>query len=206
MLIVTEGSKTEPSYFRTLIGELGLTTAQVKITGEGGSAPISVVEEAQHILKADDDYEFICLVFDRDRHDTYDPALKIIAQMRAQKAFKAKTILAITSVPCFEVWYLAHVSDSRKPYDAAAPGGSPAKAMIKDLKKADPCFEDYDKANCSPFYDALRRNRDTAKRRATKLLQEAEKERQPTHHENPSTRAHNLIRVLETLAEEQKES
>ncbi len=43
-MIVAEGSKTEPEYFRRLIGELRLTTASVTITGDGGSAPISVVE------------------------------------------------------------------------------------------------------------------------------------------------------------------
>ena len=57
ILIVTEGEKTEPDYFRRLIKELGLTTAKVRITGEGDSAPISVVKTAERILDNDDDFE-----------------------------------------------------------------------------------------------------------------------------------------------------
>lgn len=34
-MIVTEGSKTEPEYFRRLTRELGLTTASVTITRDG---------------------------------------------------------------------------------------------------------------------------------------------------------------------------
>lgn len=43
VLIVTEGSKTEPSYFGKLIAELGLTTAKVCIIGGGGSAHRSML-------------------------------------------------------------------------------------------------------------------------------------------------------------------
>ena len=68
-MIVTEGSKTEPEYFRRLIRELGLTTTSVRITGDGGSAPISVVEYAEDLLKDDPDFEHVFLVFDRVRHD-----------------------------------------------------------------------------------------------------------------------------------------
>ena len=66
------GSKTEPMYFRYLIQELGLTTAQVKVTGDGGSSPINVVKDAQSFLQRDSDFEHVFLVFDRDRHESYD--------------------------------------------------------------------------------------------------------------------------------------
>ena len=75
VLIVSEGSKTEPDYFRRLIAELGLTTATVRITGEGDSAPISVFEHTDKILANDDDFEQIYLVIDRDTHTSYDEAI-----------------------------------------------------------------------------------------------------------------------------------
>lgn len=43
VLIVTEGTKTEPRYFGLLVNELGLTT--VKISESAGSAPINVVKD-----------------------------------------------------------------------------------------------------------------------------------------------------------------
>ncbi len=75
VLIVTEGSKTEPDCFRRLIRELGLTAAQVKVTGDGDPTPISVVQYTQDLLKEDAEYEHVFLVFDRDRHTTYNKAL-----------------------------------------------------------------------------------------------------------------------------------
>ena len=89
-LIVTEGSKTEPEYFRRLILELGLTTPRVKITGDGGSAPISVVEYAESLLAEDPDFEHVFLVFDRDRHTTYDAALAQAGALKPRKAPKSK--------------------------------------------------------------------------------------------------------------------
>lgn len=43
-LIVCEGEKTEPIYFKDLIGVLGLTSAEVEVCGDSGAAPESVVK------------------------------------------------------------------------------------------------------------------------------------------------------------------
>ena len=87
-MIVTEGSKTEPGYFRRLIRELGLTTASVTITGDGGSAPISVVDHAEDLLRHDPDFEYVFLVFDRDRHPTYKAAIAKANKLKPRKAPK----------------------------------------------------------------------------------------------------------------------
>lgn len=203
VLIVTEGAKTEPAYFRKLIQELGLTTATVSIVGDGGSAPISVLEHAQTLLAQDREFEFIYLVFDRDRHDSYDQAISEANSMAQNRDFKAKTIAVIPSIPCFEIWYLFHQSDSRKPYESAKSGGSPANALIKDLKASALHFKTYRKADCSEFFDTIRPNRPQAKQRAKRALSEAKNEKQPKYHENPSTRVHILVERLEKLSEEQ---
>ena len=103
-MIVTEGSKTEPDYFRCLIRELGLTTARVTITGDGGSAPISVVKYAEGLLADDPDFEHVFLVFDRDRHTTYDAALTKANVLKPYKAPKEQVVAAIPSIPSFEIW------------------------------------------------------------------------------------------------------
>ena len=75
MLIVCEGEKTEPHYFKSLIAKLGLMTAEVEICGNCGSAPTSVVKFGNKKLSADPDYDLIFFVFDRDSHIDYDDAL-----------------------------------------------------------------------------------------------------------------------------------
>lgn len=204
-LIVTEGSKTEPDYFRLLIRELRLTTASVTITGDGGSAPISVVESAKILLAEDPDFEHVFLVFDRDRHNTYDAAIAKANALKPDKAPEGQTIEAIPSIPSFEVWYLFHVSGDRKPYSTGAGVGSPAQALIRDLKVSHACFAKYDKARCDAFYDEIRPMRDQACTHAERALEAASMEGQKILQENPSTRAHLVVQKLQDMARKQSE-
>ena len=203
-LIVTEGSKTEPDYFRRLIRDLGLTTARVKITGEGGSAPISVVEYGEGLLADDPDFEHVFLVFDLDRHDTYDEAIDKAKAVKPRNAPETQGVEAIPSIPCFEIWYLFHVSGDRRPYSTGAGVGSPAQELIRDLKASHDCFAAYDKATCDAFFDEIRPMREKACTRADKVLNEALRDGQRCFRENPSTRVHLVVRKLEEMARKQE--
>ncbi|KAF0115998.1 MAG: csm2 [Rhodobacteraceae bacterium] len=196
ILIVTEGSKTEPDYFRLLAAELGLTTAKIIIVGDGGSAPKSVVQETERILSRDSDFEKVYCVFDRDRHESYDQAIGMVRGLSERVAYRGKEIHPITSVPCFEFWYLLHVSDSRKPYENAS---SPADALIADLKRKRP-FEEYSKGRCASFYSQISPMRQSAISRARAFLASARDEGSAEHHENPSTRVYLLVEALEGVA------
>jgi RloB-like protein len=202
VLIVTEGSKTEPDYFRRLIAELGLRTAQIRITGDGGSAPVSVVKDGLRILQQDPDFEQVYFVFDRDRHDSYDGALDTIRGLGKKRVYKGVTIVAATSVPCFEIWFMMHVDPSRKPYESAKTGGSPGAVVLSDLKKTD-LFSCYEKGECAQF-DEIEPFRDKAKSRADSFLTRAQEEGAKEFHENPSTRVHLVVGALETLSKVNK--
>ena len=204
-MIVTKGSKTEPAYFRRLIRELGLTTTSVRITGDGGSAPISVVEYAEALLKSDLDFEHVFLVFDRDRHPTYDAAIAKAKALRPRKAPKGQAIVVIPSIPSFEIWYLFHVSDGRRPHSSGEGVGSPTQALIHELKASHDCFSEYDKARCDAFFDEIKPMRDQACIRADRALEEASREGQAEFHENPSTRAYLVVRRLQDMARRQDE-
>lgn len=204
VLIVTEGSKTEPDYFRRLIEELGLTTAKIVIVGDGGSAPISVVEDAKKRLDHDDDFEQIYCVFDRDRHPSYDQALQALNGLARSKGLKAKVVMAIPSVPCFELWYQLHVSNSRKPYEAAATGGSPGQALLNDLFKHTE-FGKYEKSGCDTFYEKISPYRETAIGRAKAFLEAANAEESREYHENPSTRVHLVVEELQKIARQHED-
>ncbi len=203
-MIVTEGSKTEPEYFRRMIRELGLTTASVTITGDGGSALISVVEFAEGLLADDPDFEHVFLVFDRDRHATYDEAIAKAATLKPRKALRGQAIVAVPSIPSFEIWNLFHVSGERRPYSIGEGAGSPTQDLIQDLKASHGCIASYDKATCDAFYDEIMPLRDEACSRADKALKEASKEGQPPFQENPSTRVHLVVRRLQKMARMQE--
>ncbi|MDE2759396.1 MAG: RloB family protein [Paracoccaceae bacterium] len=198
VLIVTEGSKTEPNYFKCLREELRLIN-RVIIDGEGDPAPISVVEYAEALLRKDSDFDHVFLVFDHDRHDSYARALTKVEQIN-NNAPQNQTVKAITSIPCFEIWYLFHVKDSGKPYPIGSGSGSPADELISDLKASHPCFADYKKGECEKFYNEIKDMREDAFKRAEKYLIEGQKVLSRCHYENPSTRVHLVISTLQEMA------
>ena len=66
VLIVCEGAKTEPAYFRRLREVYRLSSANIYVTPANGSDPDSVVAFAEEQLEKN--YDRIYCVFDRDNH------------------------------------------------------------------------------------------------------------------------------------------
>jgi hypothetical protein len=86
ILIVSEGSKTEPNYFLEIRATHRLHTANVEVQpSELGTAPIQVVQYAKELFEDGDRYkniqrrafEKVYAVFDRDDHDSYHEALTL---------------------------------------------------------------------------------------------------------------------------------
>jgi len=86
ILIVTEGSKTEPLYLEEIRAAHQLHSANVEVQpGQLGTAPIQVVRYAQQLFEEGDLYKGIrpksfdqvYAVFDRDEHDSYFNALSL---------------------------------------------------------------------------------------------------------------------------------
>jgi len=200
VLIVTEGSKTEPNYFNCLIKEFRLIN-KVIIHGEGDPAPISVVKYAETLLNKDSDFDHVFLVFDRDRHPSYEAALAKAKKIGSSNAPEKQVIKVISSIPCFEIWYLFHVEDSGRPYPIGPGGGSPADELISDLKASHPCFADYKKGECEKFYNKIKDMREDACKRAEKSIIEGQKVQSRCHFENPSTRLHLVISTLQEMAQ-----
>ena len=127
ILIVSEGSKTEPNYFKEIRAAYRLQTANVEVQpGELGTEPIQVVQYARALFEDGDHrkqiqpraFERVYAVFDRDDHRTYFEALKLAASLdgklrndnKLQVSFKA-----VASVPSFELWLLLHYEDVQAP-------------------------------------------------------------------------------------------
>ena len=130
LLIVCEGSKTEPNYLEEIRKEYRLASTTVQVQPSAfGTGPLQVVHYAEHLfLKGDPnkniesrDFDRVYAVFDRDDHATYHAALSKMASLNERglqnNEKRRVSFEPITSVPCFELWLLLHFEDVRAPIE-----------------------------------------------------------------------------------------
>jgi hypothetical protein len=129
ILIVSEGSKTEPNYFNEIRRALRLHSASVVVRpSELGTAPIQVVHYAEQLFLVGDRhrkiqaraFDQVFAVFDRDDHESYFNALKFAESLDRKHTNDNKQLVrfqAIPSVPSFELWLLLHFEDIQSPID-----------------------------------------------------------------------------------------
>lgn len=127
ILIVSEGSKTEPLYLGEIRAHYRLHTANVQVQpSQFGTSPLRVVEYAEHLFVYGDEardikpraFEQVYAVFDRDDHPSYHNALAKIAALNGKLRNDAKqkvVFQAVASVPCFELWLLLHFEEVLAP-------------------------------------------------------------------------------------------
>ena len=127
ILIVSEGSKTEPLYFKEIRSEFKLQTANVQVFPSAlGTEPIQVVDYAKDLFVNGDrrkhiqprSFERVYAVFDRDDHLTYHGALTKAEALNGKLRNDNKqsvSFTAIASVPSFELWLLLHFEDVHAP-------------------------------------------------------------------------------------------
>jgi len=125
ILIVSEGARTEPNYFKEIRAEYRLHSANVEVQpGAFGTQPLQVVDYARELFEKGDArkgirpraFEQVYAVFDRDDHPTFHDAL---ARARALDGTLRNDLrqpvkfAAIASRPSFEFWLLLHFEDVR---------------------------------------------------------------------------------------------
>ena len=195
ILIVTEGSKTEPFYLGEIRSKFRLNTANVAVQpSQFGTTPLQVVEYAEHLFLNGDEYreipkkgfEQVYVVFDRDDHETYHNALAKAAALngKLRKELKQEVKFeAIASVPCFELWLLLHFEDVQAPLHRTE--------VYQRLRQYLP---NYDKGQAG-HYAQTSQNLEDASRRAEHLGQLT------TAHDGtePYTDMHRLVHLLTTL-------
>ena len=123
ILIVTEGSKTEPLYLEAIRTAHQLQSANVEVQpGQLGTAPIQVVRYAQQLFEEGDlvkgirpkSFDQVYAVFDRDDHDSYFDALNLAKSLNGKLRNDDRHVVsfkAIASIPSFELWLLLHYED-----------------------------------------------------------------------------------------------
>lgn len=188
VLIVCEGEKTEPNYFKELKDYYQLNTANVVVDGNCGSDPWSVYQHAQRLVnmaKVDNDpYDKIFCVFDKDKHTSYQKTITAI--------FNKKNFTAINSVPCFEYWLLLHFVYTAKPFSAS--GNKSICDRTNEQLKIKGRLPDYQKGALGIFEKLISRL-ETAKTNAQRALKDSEFNQT----DNPSTYVHILVDYLQNL-------
>ena len=147
ILIVTEGSKTEPNYFNGIRQHYRLPTTNVVVLHSiSGTAPIQVIKTAYQIFTQGDAtrkigprrFDQVYAVFDRDEHPNFKDALKHAETCsRRLKNDQQEMVIfkAIPSIPCFELWLLLHFEDIQSPIECQETL-SRLKAHLPDYKKS----------------------------------------------------------------------
>lgn len=195
ILIVTEGSKTEPLYLEEMRAAHQLHSANVEVqSGQLGTAPIQIVRYTRQLFEEGDLYkgirpttfDQIDAVFDRDDHDSYFNALHLAQSLDGKLRNDDKSPVrfkAIASVPSFELWLLLHYEDVQAPIHRDAAMGR--------LKQHMP---GYDKGAGSAFATTCDRL-ETATQRARALAARFNAYTDP----EPFTALHELVTLLTTL-------
>jgi hypothetical protein len=115
ILVVCEGKKTEPNYFKVIRKEARIPTAYVCVLpSQFGTQPSQVVKFAVSKFEETKGFEKIFAVFDRDDHTTYVDAIAHAESLDGKlKNDENKQVIfrAIVSVPSFELWLLLHYAD-----------------------------------------------------------------------------------------------
>lgn len=192
-LIVCEGEKTEPNYFRCFPKKVGKFIYDIEFEG-GGISTLKVVEKAIEIRnKSHQKYDRVWAVFDRDsfKANAFNSAI-----LKAQ----ANEINCAWSNEAFELWYLLHFQSrttamSRDEYKVAI-----EKEINAIMNKRKNLFK-Y-KKNDIDMYDLLSKIGD--QERAIKRAKELEIEiiGEKFANFNPQTLVYKLVEELNGKSEE----
>ena len=168
ILIVCEGTKTEPNYFKSF--RITSMTVEIKGLGEG---PVNLVNFA---CERKEDYDQLWCVFDRDRvlKDRFNAAISKAARNSIKIAY---------SNEAFELWYLLHFN--------YLTSGISREQYCKKLNKL--IGKKY-KKNDEHMYDQLLDKQPTAIKNAKRLLGQYTPVRPVDN--NPSTTVHLLVAEL----------
>ena len=182
-LIVCEGEKTEPYYFKSF--PVNPKLIRLDIQGKGRNTN-SLVEKAIELKKgseSDETDRFWC-VFDRDKN----PKNPNDAQNFNAAINNAKNngIKVAYSNDAFELWYLLHFH-----YYNAAISRKDYQNMLTNL-----LGHEY-KKNSETIYEELKDKQQDAIKHAKRLLQEYDRPNPET--DNPSTTVHLLVEELNSF-------
>ncbi len=196
-LIVCEGEKTEPNYFKAFPKQVGKIVYDIEFDG-GGISTLKVVEKAIDLRdKSPQKYDRVWAVFDKD---CFKPNSFNSAILKA----KANNIECAWSNEAFELWYLLHFHNRVTPMERGKYQKAIEEAINNNKKRGEMKFT-Y-KKNDLAMYALLNEhgNQDLAIKWAKELDENITGQNFSSY--NPNTRVYKLVEELigksKTLNEE----
>lgn len=187
VLIVCEGTETEPRYFKSLIQHEILSSVNVKVISGERSSPIFVVNTAiKEQKKQNMPFTKVYCVIDGDVPHHLNEANKLAKQ---------NGIEMIISYPCIEYWYLCHFKFSRSPIEQTGnrSAGDNCEYLLNIEWKKE--FKEKYEKNLDDVYKQLESRLEIAIKNAQKALEQAQQEQAF----NPSTQVHELVEYLRNI-------
>ncbi|MCJ7773292.1 MAG: RloB family protein, partial [Desulfobacterales bacterium] len=188
ILIVSEGSKTEPIYFNSLKSKLRLAMVDVEIVGEG-AAPITVVDHAielraerKRVAKKSPTkaaYDIVYCVIDVE-------APKAESLSRAVNKAEGNKLEVILSNPCFEYWYILHFRKTSAPFNTSQDTKSA-------LRREHCAYCESDKT----IFDVVYPKTADAIKHSKEVLNEQHNDAEDLSDCNPSTHVHKIVEYLQ---------
>jgi hypothetical protein len=171
-LIVCEGERTEPNYFRSFRVPKNVVNIDIRGLGEN---PSRLVQSARE-LADEDEYDQVWCVFDRDdwTPEDFNNAITNANELSFKVAY---------SNEAFELWYVLHFEFLHT--------GIPRCDYIRKLSKL---LNNRYQKNSETIYDELFDKQNIAIRNATNLL--GQYDRYTPAKDNPSTTVHLLVKEL----------
>ena len=195
VLIVCEDSKSSPNYFEELVKHERLSSVDVKITGDCGSDPISVVNKAIELYEesVNDDnlastFDMVYCVIDRDGHQNFEQAI----DKHNSHCKNGKPFHMVRSYPCFEFWYLCHFIFTRTSIGNTGTKSSADKCIQLLNKEWTSISKKKYEKNQTGIYKLLYSKLEVAMGNAKGTLKSAI----DTNEMNPSTEVHELVHYL----------
>lgn len=182
-LIVCEGEKTEPNYFRRFPVDTNVIKLDIKGEGKNTKSLVEKAIELKNDTESDEKDRFWC-VFDRDKNpknpndsQNFNSAITLARNNGIDVAY---------SNDAFELWYLLHfhfynTGISRQDYQNML-----TKLLGHEYKK-----------NSETIYEELKDKQQDAIKHAKRLLQEYDPPNPET--DNPSTTVHLLVEELNSF-------
>lgn len=186
ILIVCEGEKTEPNYFKAMIDKKHSKVIDVDIEGEGRGT-VSLIRKTMEIRDASyKEYDRVWAVFDRDSFYDFNEAIALAEENNINCAWSNES---------FELWYCLHFINLK----ASISRWDYISILHREIRKRTKSKRFRYKKNDAQMYYLLQEIGDegNAIKRAKKL--EERYNDKDYHNHNPRTKVYKLVEELNDL-------
>ena len=134
ILLLCEGSSTEPNYLNALKVDLRLQSTRVQYQ-KGG--PQGLVDWVEKEIRENASWDEIWCILDHDERVDDIEAFRIWLRGRSGEVIRIEQVL---SVPCFEYWLLLHFEFTTQRFRGSRGGRSACEHVIRRLRKHLPSY------------------------------------------------------------------